>query len=228
MIRFTYYGHACFMIETEGKKLLFDPFITPNEQAKHIDVSKIKPDYIFISHGHEDHIADTVKIATLSGAICVSNYEIVVWLSKQGVQNGHPMNVGGSWNFEFGKVKCVEAVHSSMLPDGSYGGNPMGFQVITTAGRHFYYSGDTALTPSMQWVSKRKTLDFAILPVGDNFTMGAEDALEAAALLNVNKVVGIHFDTFGFIKIDHQKAKEVFQRAGKSLILPAIGETIEL
>jgi L-ascorbate metabolism protein UlaG (beta-lactamase superfamily) len=209
-----------------GKKLLFDPFISPNELAASIDVNKVEADYILVSHGHADHIADCVSIATRTGAKVISSWEIHEWLQKQGIANTHPMNTGGKWEFEFGVVKCVVAQHSSGLPDGSYGGSPMGF-VIRSEGGNFYYSGDTALTIDMQLIPSFCTLDFCILPVGDNFTMGIEDASRAAHMVNCNKVIGVHFDTFGYIRIDHDKAFSHFTRNNLELILPKIGATFE-
>jgi L-ascorbate metabolism protein UlaG (beta-lactamase superfamily) len=227
IMKLTSFGHACFLVECGGKKLLFDPFITPNEAAKHIDIASLQADYIFISHGHFDHVADAVALAQSTGAKVVSSWEIHEWLGKQGVTNAHPMNTGGQWQFDFGTVKCVAAQHSSGLPDGSYGGNPMGF-IVTTGEGSFYYSGDTALTMDMQLISRWAKLRFAVLPVGDNFTMGYDDAALAAEMIQCNTVVGVHFDTFGFIKIDHTKAKERFAKDGRSLLLPAIGETLSL
>ena len=157
----TYYGHSCFAVEIKGKTLLFDPFITPNELAREIDVDSIKPDFILVSHGHSDHITDAVRIAKNSGATVVSNYEISQWLNNQGVSNVHPMNIGGHWFFEFGKIKCVVAVHSSSLPDGTYGGNPMGFLIETDEG-NFYYAGDTALTYDMKLIGDYKQIDFFV------------------------------------------------------------------
>ena len=226
-MKFTYYGHACFLIETQGVKVLFDPFITYNELAKDIDINTIEADYILLSHGHGDHIADCVAIATRTGATVVAAYEIHEWLNKQGVSKTHPMNTGGSWSFPFGKVKCVVAQHSSGLPDGSYGGNPLGF-LIQNEEKQFYYTGDTALTLDMQLVPLWAKLDFSIMPIGDNFTMGIDDAIRAAGFVECNKVVGVHYDTFGYIKIDKQQAKDAFAAGGKELLLPAIGETIEL
>jgi L-ascorbate metabolism protein UlaG (beta-lactamase superfamily) len=227
-MKFSYYGHACFAVEVKGKHLLFDPFISPNELAKNVDISAIKADYIFISHGHEDHIADAVAIAKRTGAAVVCNYEIYVWLTKQGLEKVHPMNHGGSWEFSFGKVKMVNAVHSSMLPDGSYGGNPGGF-VCTSEEGNFYYSGDTALTYDMKLIPMTlPNLDFCVLPIGDNFTMGIQDAIIAADFVNCEQVVGVHYDTFGFIKIDKDEAKEMFRKNGKELILLEIGETREI
>ena len=178
-MKVTYYGHSCFLVEVEGKEILFDPFITPNELAKNIDVNSINPDYIFVTHGHEDHVADLVEIAERSGATVVSNYEIITWLQGKGIENVHPMNHGGSKQFDFGKVKYVYATHSSVLPDGTYGGNPGGF-VVDTKEASFYYAGDTALTMDMQLIPRFAKLNFAFLPIGDNFTMGIEDAVLAS------------------------------------------------
>jgi L-ascorbate metabolism protein UlaG (beta-lactamase superfamily) len=227
-MKFTYYGHACFGIEVNGKHLLFDPFISQNELAKHIDIKKIKADYIFISHGHFDHVADALAIANNTGATIVANFEIYTWFTKQGIKNAHPMNHGGSWKFDFGKAKMVNAIHSSELPDGSYGGNPAGF-VFTTSAGNFYYAGDTALTMDMKLIPLTSpNLHFCILPIGDNFTMGVKDALIAADFVNCERVIGVHYDTFGFIKIDKEEAKERFSKHGKELLLIEIGETLEL
>lgn len=226
-MKITYYGHSCFSVEVSGKTILFDPFITPNELAAGIDVDGIAADYILISHGHEDHIADAVRIAKRTGAIVVSNWEIVQWLGKQGITKTHPMNIGGHWFFDFGKVKCVNAVHSSSLPDGSYGGNPMGFLIEATEGS-FYYSGDTALTYDMKLIGDYKKMDFALLPIGNNFTMGIDNALIAAEFIRCDKIIGLHYDTFGYIKIDHKEATDKFSRAGRELHLMAIGSTLTI
>lgn len=223
----TYYGHSCFSVDVNGKKILFDPFITYNELAKGIDINTIEADFILVSHGHADHIADCVSIATRTGAKVVASWEVHEWLNKQGVSNTHPMNTGGRWDFGDFKVKCVVAQHSSGLPDGSYGGNPMGFIIYAPEG-NFYYSGDTALTLDMQLVASWASLQFAVLPVGDNFTMGPEDAARAAKMIGCTTIVGVHFDTFGFIKIDHAAAVKTFADAGCTLHLPGIGQTLTL
>ncbi|MCA6364545.1 MAG: metal-dependent hydrolase [Bacteroidetes bacterium] len=224
-MKITYYGHSCFGIETGGKHLLFDPFITYNELAAGINKDEIKADYILVSHGHEDHIADCVAIAQRTGATVICAWEISVWLHKQGVSKTHPMNVGGKWIFDFGKVKCVAAQHSSGLPDGTYGGNPMGF-VVETEEANFYYAGDTALTYDMKLIGEYRKVHFAFLPIGDNFTMGIDNAIIASDFINCTDIIGMHYDTFGYIKIDHTEAITKFERAGKKLTLMPIGSTI--
>jgi L-ascorbate metabolism protein UlaG (beta-lactamase superfamily) len=226
-MRLTYYGQSCFAVVAGGKNLVFDPFITPNELAKHIRLEDIAADYILASHGHPDHVADCAALAKMTGATVVGAFEVVEWLGKQGVEKVHPMNLGGKWNFDFGTVKCTNAIHSSAMPDGSYGGNPMGF-LVTSDEMTFYYSGDTALTMDMQLIPRWGKPDFAVLPIGDNFTMGYDDAIVAAELIQCTTIVGVHYDTFGYIKIDHDKAKTAFADAGLKLLLPAIGESIEL
>jgi len=227
-MEFTFYGHACFAVKAAGKTILFDPFITYNELAKGIDVNAIEADYILISHGHQDHVADAESIAKRTGAKVVASWEVAAWFNAKGVTNTHPMNTGGSWTFEGFTVACTVAQHSSSMPDGSYGGNPMGF-VITTDDCTFYYSGDTALTMDMKLIPMLyPKLKFAVLPIGNNFTMDTKQAVIAADFVECSTVVGIHFDTFGYIKIDHEAAIASFKAAGKTLILPTIGETITL
>ena len=226
-MRITYYGHSCFMAEVKGEKLLFDPFITPNELAKDINIADIEPDYILLSHGHNDHVADAEAIAKSTGATIIANYEVAMWFAGKGITKYHPMNHGGKWDFDFGTVKAVNAVHSSSMPDGSYGGNPIGFVIISEE-KNFYYSGDTALTLDMQLIPMFAEIDFSVLPVGDNFTMGMEDAASAAKMVQSDTVIGVHYDTFGFIRIDHEKATAIFKSKGLNLLLPKIGETIEV
>ena len=224
-MEFTYYGHACFGIELDGVHLLFDPFISGNELAKDIDKDKIKADYILVSHGHQDHTLDLVDIAKRTGAKVISNFEIINWLAAQGIENGHPMNHGGKWEFDFGTVKFVNAIHSSSFADGTYAGNPGGF-VIKSKEATFYYSGDTALTMDMQLIPQFFSLDFAILPIGDDFTMGIEEAVVATNMIACKKVIGIHYDTFDLVKLDKEEARKQFHQAGIDLQLLNIGETI--
>ena len=224
-MQFTYFGHACFMVETKGKKLLFDPFITPNELAKDIDIDSLRPDYLLISHGHGDHVADVEAIYQNTNATIISTYEVVSWFGTKGLDRGHPMNHGGSWTFDFGTVKLVNAIHSSSMPDGTYGGNPAGF-VVTNDEGGFYYAGDTALTKDMELIGEAFDLDFAVLPIGDNFTMGTSDAMKAAKMVKTNRVVGVHFDTFPYVAIDHEASLKIAKEAEINLHLPIIGEEI--
>lgn len=220
----TYYGHACFSVVVNQRTLLFDPYITGNELAKDIEVNKVMADYILISHAHEDHLGDAVPIAKRTGATVVSTYEVAMWCSKKGAQKIRPMNPGGGAQFDFGRVKFVNAIHSSSFPDGTYGGTPAGIVVESSEG-NFYYSGDTALTMDMKLIGESVKLKFAVLCIGDNFTMGAEDAAKAADFVRCNEVLGVHYDTFPQIKIDHQAAMAKFQAAGKRLHLMRPGET---
>ncbi len=221
----TYLGHSTFLLKLSTATLLFDPFISPNPAARDINIQELKPDYIMITHGHEDHVTDAEAIAKSCDAKIVSNFEIVSWYGQKGVQ-GHPMNFGGQWKFKFGNVRSVVAVHSSVMPDGAYGGNPGGF-IIDADGKSCYFAGDTALTLDMKLIKDwYPNLDFAVLPVGDNFTMGYEDAAVAAEFIGCDKIIGCHFDTFDVIKIDHEKAKGAFRLRGKELILPSMGESL--
>ena len=226
-MRITYYGHACFLVEFGNKKLLFDPFIrfNPKAVAANIDISAIQADYILLSHGHEDHMEDAQFIAKQSNARLIAVYEVQQWFEKQGVP-GHGMNTGGQFNFDFGTVKMVSALHSSMLPDGSYGGNPVGFVLSNQSDGCFYFAGDTALTLDMKLIPMTcPSLDFAILPIGDNFTMGYNDAVIASDFVECNTIVGCHFDTFPPIEINHQAAQSAFDAVNKSLLLPEIGQS---
>jgi len=225
-MKVTYYGHSCFAVEVNRRTLLFDPFITPNELARSIDVNKVAADYILISHGHEDHLADAAGIAKRTGATLVSNFEIITWFGRQGVGKAHALNHGGGFNFDFGRVKYVSAIHSSTMPDGTAGGNPGGFVVETSEG-NFYYSGDTALTMDMKLIGESTRLKFAALCVGDNFTMGVEDAITAAGFIRCNDILGVHYDTFPPIRIDHAAAQEKFKAAGKRLHLLKPGESFD-
>jgi len=221
-MRATYYGHACFSVEVMNRTLLFDPFIRSNELARSINFNSIPANYIFLSHGHADHIADTADIAIRTGATVVSSFEVIEWLGKARLPKTHAMNHGGAWKFDFGRAKFVNAIHSSSLPDGSYGGNPGGF-VIESAEGNFYYSGDTALTMDMKLIGESTRLTFAALCIGDNFTMGIEDAIKAAEFIRCDQILGVHYDTFPPIKIDRNAAIQSFKEAGKTLHLLAIG-----
>ena len=225
-MKITFYGHATFEIETGGKILLFDPFISPNPLAKSIDVDSLKPDYILLSHGHGDHMADLETIQKNSGAKVICIADIAGWLNNKGITNVHGMNFGGGFNFDFGRVKMVYALHSSSMPDGAYGGNPSGF-VIYAEGKKLYFAGDTALTYDMKLLADEE-LDLAILPIGDNYTMGVDDAIKACGFINCSNVIGMHYDTFPVIKIDKAEAQHKFKMAEITLKLLEIGESITL
>ena len=222
-----YYGQSCFMVTIDGSKILFDPFITNNPKAPKVDIDTIKPDFILVSHGHFDHVDDVVAIAKNSGAKVISNIEIAKWLGEQDVENTVDLNMGGGVDLPFGRVQLVPAWHSSDLPDGSNGGTAGGF-IVTHADGAFYFSGDTALFNEMKLFGRRQKFDFAMLCIGDHYTMGYEDAAIAAGFLGVDKVIGMHFDTFPEIEIDHEKALTAFAKADKKLTLPVPGEVIEI
>lgn len=225
-MKITFYGHACLGIEVAGKNIIVDPFISGNPKASHIDINTIKADYILITHAHFDHIQDVEAIAKRTNAVIVSNWEIANHFGNKGF-SFHPMNHGGKWKFDFGDVKYVTAVHTSSFPDGSYGGQPGGF-VIETASKNIYIAGDTALTMDMQLIPMQTKLDLAVLPIGNCFTMGVEDALLASNFVQCDTVLGYHFDTFGYIEIEHEKAMQMFSDANKKLLLLEIGQQIDL
>lgn len=223
-MKITYLGHAALSIEVGDTHIIVDPFISPNELAKDIDINALKADYILITHAHQDHIVDVEAIVRNTGAKIVSNYEIVTHYGNLGME-GHPMNHGGSWQFDFGKVTYTNAIHTSSFPDGSYGGQPGGFILETKEG-NLYIAGDTALTMDMKLIPMQCKIDLAVLPIGDNFTMGIESAVIAADFIECKKIMGYHYDTFGYIVIDHDKAKKAFADDGKNLILLPIGDEI--
>lgn len=221
-------GHSCFYIEYNGKKLLIDPFISDNPKVKNFDVSRLAPDYIFLSHGHGDHVSDAVTIAKNNNSKIISNFEVTSWYAKQHGIEVHGMNHGGKWKFDFGTVKYVNAVHSSTMPDGSSGGNPGGF-VVWGGERTIYFAGDTALTMDMKLIPLTcPRLDVAVLPIGDNFTMGIDEALLAAQFVDCKNIIACHFDTFGFIEINHEKARQTFASQHINLTIPSIQEDINI
>jgi L-ascorbate metabolism protein UlaG (beta-lactamase superfamily) len=225
-MKITFFGHSSLGIEVGGKHVLVDPYISANPNASHININALEADYILLTHAHSDHILDVEYIASRTKAIIVSNFEVASHFGEKGLQY-HPMNHGGSWDFDFGKVKYVNAVHSSSFPDGSYGGNPGGF-VIEGEHKNIYISGDTALTMDMKLIPLRTKLDLAILPIGGNFTMDVEDAILASDFVECDKILGVHYDTFGYIVINHDEAIRKFFDKGKDLMLLKIGESIEL
>ena len=225
-MKITFLGHACLQIQVGTHNLLIDPFISGNPKASHIDIDTLEPDFILLTHAHQDHVLDVESIANRTGALIISNFEIVTHYQEKGL-NGHPMNHGGSWTFDFGKVKYVNAIHTSGFPDGSYGGQPGGF-IIEGEHKTIYIAGDTALTLDMKLIPMHTSLDLAILPIGDNFTMGIDDAILASDFVECDKILGYHYDTFGYIEIDHDQAKRKFFEKNKDLMLLDIGESLEI
>lgn len=226
-MKITFLGHATLLIKTTKALILVDPFISGNELAKGIiNLDELKPDYILLTHAHQDHVLDVEIIAKQSKATIVSNYEIATYYENKGFKV-HPMNHGGSWNFDFGRLKYVNAIHSSSFADGTYGGQPGGF-ILSADNKNVYIAGDTALTMDMQLIPLSFTLDLSILPIGDNFTMGVDDAIIASDFVGCDVVLGYHFDTFGYIKIDHEQAKQKFTEADKKLHLLEVGKSIIL
>ena len=225
-MKLTYFGQSCVLVDLGDAQLLFDPFISGNPLAKAIDVGSIPATHVLLSHGHGDHVGDAEAILKRTGAMLVSNAEICTWYGKKGITNMNPMNIGGQVDLGAFRVKSVMAQHSSTMPDGASGGAPGGFVVFTKEGS-FHHAGDTGLMLDMQLL-KRHALRFAILPIGDNYTMGIDDAVEAAGYMGANTVIGMHYDTFPAITINTDAAKNAFKAAGITLLLPAIGETITL
>lgn len=222
----TFYGHASFGIEVNGKHLLVDPFVTANPQAAHIDVNQLKADYILITHAHQDHVLDVDVIAKRTGATIISNYEIVNHFLAKDLK-GHHLNHGGTFTSDEFSVKYVNAVHTSSFADGSYGGEPGGF-VLTANDKSVYIAGDTCAHFDMKLIPMFTTLNAAILPIGDTFTMGVEEALVASDFVACNTIIGCHFNTFPPIEIDTEVAKKTFASKSKELILLEIGKSIDI
>jgi L-ascorbate metabolism protein UlaG (beta-lactamase superfamily) len=225
-MQITYLGHGCISIYINNKILLIDPFVSANPLAKHIDINKLKADYILITHAHQDHILDVESIANRTGAKIISNYEIVMHYIAKGF-NGHPVNHGGTCVLDDINIKYVNAVHTSSFPDGTYGGQPGGF-VVSHNDKSVYIAGDTAVTFDMKLIPMQTKLDLAILPIGDNFTMGVDDAIIASDFVECNKILGCHYDTFPQIEINKTGAIKKFETKSKELILLEIGASIEV
>ncbi|MCX8026189.1 MAG: metal-dependent hydrolase, partial [Thermanaerothrix sp.] len=187
----TWYGHATLGLKIGDYDVLVDPFFSGNPAAS-TTADKVKAQFILVSHGHGDHVGDTVAIAKRTGALVISNFEICNWLAAKGVKT-HAQHIGGGHRHPFGYLKLTQALHGSALPDGSYGGNPAGFLLTTPDGKKVYIAGDTGLFGDMRLIGE-EGLDLAVLPIGDNYTMGPEDALRAVKLLQPKHVIPIHYD----------------------------------
>ena len=200
-VKITWFGHATLGIEVEQFHILIDPFFANNPTAV-VNAEDVAADFILVTHGHGDHIGDTVAIAKRTGALVISNAEICAWLKKQGVLT-HAQHIGGGHQHPFGYLKLTQAVHGSALPDGSYGVNPAGFLLRMANGKHIYLAGDTGLFGDMRLIGE-EGVALAVLPIGDNYTMGPADALRAVRLLQPEHVIPIHFSTWGLIQADAQ------------------------
>lgn len=228
-MKLTYFGHSAFQIETRGTTILFDPFITGNKHAEGVvEPDDLEPDVIMLTHAHGDHWGDTPAIARRTGAQVVGNFEVTNYISeKHGHDNVQPMNTGGSWSFEWGRVLQTYARHSSSFPDGTYGGNPNGY-ILEIEGKTIYDLGDTCPFAEMEWIGEDHDIDVALMPVGDCFTMGARDALRAARMLRPKRSIPIHYDTFPYIEIDVGEWERLMNDAGFETTVLGAGETLEL
>lgn len=223
-MKITYFGHSAFGIQVNDIHIVIDPFITGNPKAASINVDQLKADFILLTHAHFDHVQDVEQIAKRTQATIISNHEIATHYEQLGYKS-HGMNHGGSWNFDFGRVKAVTATHSSSFADGSYGGNPLGF-VIKTDKKTLYIAGDTGLNMDMKLIPMFFKLDAALLPLGDNFTMDISEAVVASEFIECDKIIGMHYDTIEPVNIDHDEAKKAFKAKGKELILLEIGDGV--
>lgn len=222
-------GHGTWNIDADGVQIVIDPFLAPHNPSAQVTANDLKPQFILVTHGHGDHVADLVELAKGSGALVVCNFEISEWLNRQGVANVHAMNFGGSYSFPFGRVKMTVALHSSMLPDGSDGGNPCGYLINFNDGHDLYFAGDTALTYDMRLIGEVGGVDVAILPVGDNFTMGPDDAIIAAQFVRAKHVIPSHHNTFPVIEVDvEQFARRLQRETGIDCTVLAVGESLSL
>lgn len=198
-LSFTWYGHACFGLDIDGQKILVDPYLSESPTAT-VSADEVEADYLLISHGHSDHIGDSVAIAKRTKATVISNFEISTWFQNQGIE-AHSQHIGGGFQHPFGYLKLTQALHGSALPDGSDGGNPAGFLLTPQDGNKLYLACDTGLFGDMRLIGE-EGIALAVLPIGDNFTMGPEDALRAAKLIQADHVIPVHYDTWDLIAQD--------------------------
>jgi len=227
MDKIIYYGHATIGLELDGHLCIIDPFFDGNPMAP-ISWQEVKPEFLLITHGHGDHIGDTQEIYKQCEPLIIANFEIIEYLISQGVKKVHAQHIGGAYNHVFGKVKLTNALHGSMLPDGSNGGNPAGFLITARSGKKIYVAGDTGLFGDMGLIGE-EGIDIALLPIGDNYTMGPDDALRAVKLLKPKIVIPVHYNTWPIISQDPFKwANEVENRTETKVVVLAPGATLDL
>ncbi|MFQ5601932.1 MAG: metal-dependent hydrolase [bacterium] len=227
MAKLTYLSHSAFLLETNGHGILIDPFFTGNPLAT-VKPDEVKCDFILLTHGHGDHVGDTVAIAKRNNATVISNYEIVTWCGEQGL-NGHPLHIGGGHDFDFGRVKLTIAHHGSAFQTDKgfvYMGNPAG-ALITVEGKTVYHAGDTGLFYDMKLIGEMHAIEVALLPIGDNFTMGIDDAVKATEFLNPKQVVPMHYKTFEVIEVDPNEFASKVAAKGFTATVLDIGGSLE-
>lgn len=228
-VQLTYYGHSTFSLVTNGLRLVIDPFFAPNNPHTTVTADDVEADFILVTHGHGDHVADLIGLAKRTGATVICNFEIATWLENAGVENVHSMHIGGGYDFDFGRVKFTIAHHGSMLPDGSNGGNPAGLLLTLQGGKRLYFAGDTALTYDMRLIGEWGGVDLAVLPIGDNYTMGPEDAVTAAEFVKAKHVVPCHYNTFPPIEQDAAAfASALKEKTGIDCTVMSAGEEVSL
>lgn len=228
--KLTYYGHSTFAVEADGTRIIVDPFLAPNNPLAPAGATAdtIEADFMLLTHGHGDHVADAVAIAKRTGCTVISNFEIGNWLMAQGLENVHQMHIGGGYNFPFGRVKLTIAHHGSQLPDGSDGGNPAGALFHFNDGTDVYFAGDTALTYDMRLIGEAGGVDVAVLPIGDNFTMGPDDAVLSAQFVKAKRVIPCHFNTFPPIQQDPDAFARQLAEEGIECTVMQPGEAYEI
>lgn len=225
MVKLTYHGHSVFEVKTDTHNIIIDPFFSGNTHTN-VKASDIKADYVVLTHAHGDHLGDGIEIAKNNDATIIAVNELANYAAEHGCK-AHNMHIGGGFNFPFGRLKFTIAHHGSSSPDGRYMGEPAGV-VLSIKGKNIYHAGDTGLFLDMKLIGEMNSLDAALLPIGDNFTMGIDDAVKAVELLNPKLAVPMHYNTFGIIKADPNEFKRKVESIGKSCIVIPFGSTIEI
>lgn len=226
MAKLTFLGHSAWYIEGNNVRMVIDPFLTDNPQAR-VKPSDLTVDYVLLTHGHGDHLGDGIEMAKQNHATVVAPYELAMYCQSKGVEKVHPMHIGGGFNFPFGRIKLTIAHHGSMTPDGTYAGNPCGF-LVTMDGKTIYHAGDTGLFYDMKLIGEMNAIDVALLPIGDNFTMGIDDAVKAAELLQPGLVIPMHYQTFDVINVNPQDFIDKVSAKGIQARIVPPGESIEI